>query len=453
MNPRSPTAANAVPPPGAALRALRPTRVRWRIVALMAVIAGLTYLDRINLSIAAKPIQAEFNFSTATMGWVLSAFVLGYALCQAPAGWLGDRFGPRAVLTVAIAWWSVFTAATELAPGLPVVRWLNVAWSFALVRFLIGVGESATFPNLNKMVAAWMGSERRAVGNSLPFVGIGIGGVLTPVFIAHTMERWGWRVPFYICGAVGLLVAIAWRCWARDHPADHPGVNPAELELIGRDNGRRTAPRDAGRKTHLPLRVLAGNRSVWALSLSAMGVGYSAYIFYTWFFIYLVRFRGLSVAEASWGATAPFVAITALAPLGGWFSDWAVRKLGRRPGRRAAIWVGMGLSGTFLALGSHAASTPAAIALLALAAGLNLFATATLWAVCIDLAPSSSGSLSGCMNTCGSLGGWISPILTGWIAARFGWPQALDVAALASGAAAALWLFVDADASLEGKTD
>ena len=102
---------------------LRPTRVRWRIIGLLAVISGLTYLDRLNLSIAGRYILEEYSLNREQMGWILSAFVLGYALLQVPGGWVGDRFGPRGVLTLAILWWSLFTAATAIAPRLPLVGW------------------------------------------------------------------------------------------------------------------------------------------------------------------------------------------------------------------------------------------------------------------------------------------------------------------------------------------
>jgi MFS family permease len=177
----------------------RPTHVRWHIVGLLGIVSALTYLDRLNLSIAGKHIQDEFAFSNQTMGWILSAFVLGYALFQLPGGWIGDRYGPRGVLTAAVLWWSVFTAATGIAPRLPLAGWFGLAWSFAIIRFLIGVGEAAAFPNSNRIVAFWMGAGQRGIGNSLFLMGIGAGGALTPMFIAALMERWGWRSSFYVC--------------------------------------------------------------------------------------------------------------------------------------------------------------------------------------------------------------------------------------------------------------
>jgi ACS family glucarate transporter-like MFS transporter len=428
-----------------------PTKVRWGIMALLAAVSALTYLDRLNLSIAGQYIQDEFAFSTQTMGWILSAFVWGYMLCQIAGGWLGDRYGPRWVLTLAILWWSAFTAGTAVAPRLPLAAWWGLPSSFVTMRFMIGVGEASTFPNANKLVANWLGATHRALGNSLPFAGIGLGGSVTPVLIAWLMQRWGWRTSFYICGLLGMLVALVWNRYATDRPEQHWGVNAAELAVIRANRIENQTGGISGGplRSAPPWKRMLSSRSIWALVLSAFCVGYQAFIFYTWFYIYLVRVRGLTVMQGGvWGA-APFLAIAILAPLGGWFSDRAVERFGHRRGRRTALWLGILCSGATLWLGAHAIDIPAAIVLLALAAGSNLFATATVWAVCIDLAPTFSGSLSGLMNTFGTLGGAVSPILTAYIASRWGWPQALDCAALSSVIAAVLWLGVDASENVE----
>lgn len=421
-----------------------PTRVRWHILALLGVIAALTYLDRLNLSIAGKNIQDEFAFGTETMGWVLSAFVLGYALFQVPGGWLGDRFGPRGVLTLAILWWSAFTAATAVAPRL--AAGLGAAWAFALARFLVGVGEGAAFPNANKIVASWIGAAQRGVGNSLWLLGIGAGGTLTPIFIAAITERRGWRASFYACAAIGAAVAAAWHLYATSRPEQHPRVNSAELALIqpgcAAVGDRRYSPRP-------PWRKMFASVSVWGLILSYFCVAYPAYIYYTWFFIYLVRVRGLTVAQGGFWGSTPFLAITMLAPLGGWLSDRAVARLGKRRGRQGAVWLGVACSATLLWAGAHTANNTAAILLLALASGFNLFATATWWATCNDLTRNFSGSLSGLMNMCGNLGGWLSPIITARIATRLGWTAALDFGAVVTLIAGLLWIFVNAEKELE----
>jgi ACS family glucarate transporter-like MFS transporter len=265
------------------------------------------------------------------------------------------------------------------------------------------------------------------------------------------MQRWGWRTTFSVCGILGVVVALIWYWYATDRPEQHSGVNAAELAIIRSSRGGNQPVGESGvcLRGSAPWKEMLSSRSVWALISSAFCIGYAAYIFYTWFYIYLVRVRGLTVMQGGvWGA-APFLAISLLAPLGGWFSDRAVARFGHRRGRQTALWVGVLCSGATLGLGGHATSTTAAVILLAVAAGFNLFATATVWAVCIDLAPTFSGSLSGLMNTLGTLGGVVSPIFTAHIATRWGWPHALDCAALASMVAGLLWVLVRADENVE----
>jgi len=430
---------------------LRPTHVRWHIVGLLAIIAALTYVDRLNLSIAAKYVQDEFSFSIVTMGWIFSAFIWAYALFQIPGGWAGDRYGPRGILTLAIVWWSIFTAATGIASRLPLAGWLGVAWSFAIIRFLIGAGEAATFPNANKIVALWIGNTQRSIGISLPIAGIGVGGVLTPVLITWIMQRWGWRMSFYLCGLLGTVVAVAWHLYATNRPEEHPRVNAAERSLAGAgETGGRVDSRPGGLPgSRTPWRKMLSSRSVWGLILSGVCVGYTIYIYHTWFFIYLVRGRGLTIRQGGMWGSAPYLAIALLAPLGGWLSDRAVRKFGRRRGRQSAMWLGLTCSAMLLLTGSHTANVTLAILLLAGAAGFNLFSTATLFATCSDLTPKFVGTLSGLMNMCANFGGALSPIITAHIVNRLGWTRVFDIATVVTLAAGVLWFFVDADERLD----
>lgn len=417
------------------------------MLMMLTVITALTYLDRMNLGIAGHYIQDEFGFGTETMGWILSGFVLGYALFQVPGGWAGDRYGPRSVLTLAIIWWSAFTALTALTPRLPLRNWIGLAAAFFAVRFLIGVGEACALPNANKIVSLWMGRGGRGVGNSLFLMGVGIGGASTPRLISWLMERWGWRLSLYVCAALGALVAAGWHLYATNRPEQHPRINAAELELIRSSAGETSSPSTPGKRP--PWRKLLSSTSSWALILSYFCEGYPNYIFYTWFFLYLVRVRGLSVEQGGYWGAAPFVAIVLMAPLGGWLSDRAVARLGLRRGRQSIVWIGMTCSAILLSLGAHTRDNTLAILLLSGAMGCNMFATPTWWATCIDLAPNFSGSLSAMMNTAGNLGGWLSPILTAYIATHFGWTTALDFAAVVTGCAGVLWFMVDAARIIE----
>jgi ACS family glucarate transporter-like MFS transporter len=422
---------------------LIPTCVRWRIVLVLAIVAGVTYIDRLNLGIVAKFILEEYRFSTQSMGWILGAFSLGYAVFHIPGGWLADRYGPGRILAGAILWFSVFTALTATAPGLPIVNLLGPVWAFAIVRFTMGLGEAAALPVGNKLMAYWLGERELAFGTSIFLAGVGAGGVIAPFVISWLIRHWGWRASFFVSGAVGAALAIICYTYVTSRPEDHPHVNAAELALI--HGSAKREKHGAPLSTKVPWRKILTTRSVWALMMSHFCLVYPVYIFFTWFFVYLMKVRGITITKASFWASAPFVANVFMVPLWGWLSDRAVEKLGKRMGRRSAAWLAIGCSALLLWSGSQTANNTLALLQLAIAAGFNFAASAVLWTTCNDISAKFSGSISGSMSTFGSLGGWVSPVLTGYVAARFGWTAALNLAAAITIVSGLAWLFIDAD--------
>jgi MFS transporter, ACS family, glucarate transporter len=428
-----------------------PTRVRWTVVALAAFVTGLTYVDRLNLGIVAKTFQEEFNFTAQSMGWILGAFSLGYAWFHLPGGWLADRFGSRRVLTGAILWFSLFTALTTVAPRLPILNLLSAAWAFAIVRFLMGLGESAAFPVGNKMMGYWLGPKERALGTSIFLSGVGVAGIIAPVLITRMASDFGWRSPFLVLGVIGILAALACYAYVTDRPEQNPRVNAAELAFIAGPTGAEInpAPEQAARKMGVPWRKVFATPSMWALMVSHFCLVYPLYIFFTWFFIYLVKVRGVTVSKASFWGSAPFVANIIMVPFWGWLSDRAVDKLGKRNGRRVTAWLGIAGSAALLLSGSHTANNTAALLQLTIAAGFNFAASAILYTTCTDISRKCSGSISGIMATFGSLGGAASPVVTALIATKLGWSAALDFAALVTLISGMAWFFIDAGGTVE----
>jgi len=428
----------------------RPTHVRWQILAVLSLVMVVTALGRLNLGIAAKFMQEEFRFTTDTMGWILGAFAFGYALFQIPCGWAGDRFGPRATLTVALIGWG---ACTVLIGVLPSLKWLSLgslAWGFGLIRLCTGAGEAASYPNANKIVAWWTPPRERGLGSSFLLGGVGAGGVIAPLLFASIIQRWGWRWSFVFSGAFAAIVAFIWFSCSTNRPEEHPRVNAAELDTLV--SSQRPAGKHSFRLTGTPWRKMLSSGSVWALILSYFCHGYTPYIYFTWFFIYLTRIRGLTIAKGAFWGTTPFITMTLMALLGGWVSDKAVARFGRRRGRQSTAMLGMTCSALLLWAGSHAVHAIPAALLLSLAAGFSSFAAPSWWATCIDMTPNYSGSLSGLMNTCANMAGGLAPVVTARIATRIGWSQALDFAATISFTAGIIWLFVDADSNLEKET-
>jgi len=414
--------------------------VRWQMMALVTATTILTYLDRLNLSIAGHFIQDEFSFSLKTMGWILSSFLVGYSLSQIPGGYFADRYGPRKVLITAITWWSVLTAATAIAPRLPMAKWFGVAYSIAIIRCLIGIGEAPSSPSYTKIVSNWIGYTRRGFGSSFNLFGIGLGGALTPLLITFIMRHWGWRSAFYCCGLLGFLMALIWYLWATDRPEQHPRVNQAEIDFIRAGHPARA---DGSAKVNVPWKRILTNRSVIALVLGYFCQGFPIYFFHTWLFIYLVKVRGFSLIEGGFYGAAPYIAIAVASPLGGLFSDFAVRVFDKPWGQRLAVWLGMFSSAALMWSGAHAHNKVTAIFLLAAAAGCNMFAAVTFWAACIDLGNRYSGSVAGTMNTFGNLAGAFSPVITAYVASRFGWVSALTLAAIVTVGSGLCWVGVD----------
>lgn len=419
----------------------KPSRVRWRILGLLFLISVVTYIDRVNISIAGKELMPVLGLSAVQMGTVFSSFVLGYALFQIPGGWLGDRWGSRRILTLAVLWWSLFTVLTAKADHLFSSKLIGVLGSLILIRFLIGVGEAAALPNFNRTVANWLAPSERGLGMGVSIGGIGLGSAMTPPLVAWLMIQYGWKTAFYVTGSLGIGVAGAWYLSSRDDPRKHPGVNQQELDWITRTSGESQSALPAKQSMADLLKI----RSVWFLTLSYTMLGYIAYIYLSWFFLYLVNVRHFTVLQGSFWASGPFIAMALFCPLGGWLSDRLTKKYGRREGRNGVGGAGMLLTGLLIFSGAMAREPYTAIVLLSLGAGILYATVGAYWASTIDLSHEHSGALSGLMNMGANLGGTLSPTLTPLIGEAWGWPAALTVAAGVALLGSLLWLGVKYD--------
>jgi ACS family glucarate transporter-like MFS transporter len=432
---------HAVPPPSTNLASGPvPSRTRWKILALLTLISIITYVDRVNISVAARQMMPALGLTQMQMGYVFSAFVLGYALFQIPGGWLGDRWGTLLVLAGAVVWWSLFTALTAVAGTLPTAEWLGVLGSLVLIRFLIGVGEAAALPNFNRAVANWFPLCERGLGMGVSIGGIGIGSAITPPLVAWMMVNFGWQSAFYAAGFAGVLIAGLWGWYATDRPEQHRGVTYAELVHIQGESAGATP--SLLLVEPVPWRAFARTPSVWWIVISYTALGYVAYVYMSWFYLYLVNERGFGILRGAFFASGPFLAMTVLCPLGGWVTDRVAAALGVNAGRAWVGGVGMLLSGTCIVAGTQIAEPYAAITLLSLGAGFLYFTVGAFWASTIDLAPRHAGTLSGIMNTGANVGGTISPTLTPWLAEHFGWNVSLSFAAAIAVIGGLLWLLV-----------
>jgi ACS family glucarate transporter-like MFS transporter len=418
-----------------------PTRVRWWLVFWIALTGAVSYLDRVNLSVAGHLIAQEFHLDNPELGLVFGAFPLGYALLQIPGGWLADRFGPRRVLALGGVWWAVFTTLTGAVPA-TIAAPLAVFWT---VRFLLGVGEAVMYPSSNRWVANWIPTAERGTANGMIFAGVGAGAALAPPVIAAVMTHYGWRESFWMCGLLGLAVGAAWYALARDLPSDHRGVNAKELELIR--GGIEDSEGERGWR--VPWRAILTSQDVWGLTLSYFTYGYATWIFFAWFFIYLTTVRGVSVERGSFYTMLPLGAMSICSALGGLISDAVCRRFGRRWGRCGVAALGLGMAAVFLAIGAVMANPGTVAIIMAAGCGSIYLSQSAYWALAADLGGPSSGQVSGFINMGAQMGAALTAALTPVIALYMGWMASFFAAAgmLALGAVA--WLTVDPNGRLE----
>lgn len=419
----------------------RTSHVRWFLVFWLFILSAVSFLDRVNISIAGSSIAAEYGLSDVHLGWVFSSFLLGYALFQTPGGRLADKWGSRRVLTAGVLWWGIFTALTAAVPS-GLARALLL---FISIRFLLGAGEAIIYPASNQFVSRWIPNHERGIANGLIFAGVGIGAGITPPLITYCMARYGWRSSFWVCALIGVVVGAVWYLSARDTPEEYPRVSALEVAII-RSGLTMDAARTSG--ALVPWGRILASKAVWALTLSYFCYGYVAWIFFSWFYIYLAKVRGLNLKASAFYAMLPFLAMAVGCPLGGLISDRLTKRCGKRFGRCGVAVFSIALAGAFLVFGSNVASARLASIVLSGGAGALYLSQSSFWSVTADIGGASCGSVSGLMNMGAQMGGAVTASLTPWIASRYGWTASFVAAAALCVVGALSWLIVDPDLNL-----
>lgn len=421
-----------------------PTRVRWFLLFWIFLLAAIAFLDRVNISIAVPSIANSYQLSDVRMGTILSSFLWGYLLLQTFAGRMVDKFGPRRILAACVVWWGLFTALTALVPA---DTRFAVPW-FVAIRFLLGAGEAAMFPASNQFLARWIPKHERGLANGLIFAGVGAGSALSPPLISYVILRHGWRVSFWVCAVIGLVAGLVWYLISRDTPAEHPRVSRQELDLISSGLTLNSGSSMAARGGLIPWRRVLTSKDVLAVTLSYFSFGYVAWIFFSWFYTYLAKVRGLNLKASALYDMLPFVAMAICCIAGGKLSDALTRSRGPFVGRCLLASVSIFLAGIFVASGSLARDANVASLILAGGAGVLYLSQSSFWSVTADLAGNSSGSVSGFMNMGAQLGGALTAQLTPWIARDYGWTASFLVAAGLCVIGSLAWLVVDPQRSL-----
>jgi ACS family glucarate transporter-like MFS transporter len=415
------------------------TYVRWFLIAWIFLLAAIAFLDRVNISIAGPSIAQAYGLSNVQLGSVFSALLWGYALFQTIGGRLADRLGPRRVLAVGVIWWGIFTALTAIVPA---STGLALLW-FVMVRFLLGAGEAVMFPASNQFLSRWIPKHERGLANGLIFAGVGAGAGLSPPLISYIVLNHGWRASFWVCSVIGLIAGLIWYLISRDTPGEHPAVSVSELEVISSGLTLESANETDPQKVLVPWRRVLTSKDVLAVTISYFCFGYVAWIFFSWFYIYLAQVRGLNLKSSAFYAMLPFIAMAVFCIAGGKLSDAITRSYGARTGRCLLASIAVLIAGVFVTSGALAENARLASVILAGGAGALYVSQSSFWSVTADLAGHSSGSVSGFMNMGAQIGGAVTAQLTPWIAKEFGWTASFLVAAGLCIVGSVAWLFVD----------
>jgi ACS family glucarate transporter-like MFS transporter len=423
--------------------------VRFLLAFWLFVLSAVSFLDRTNISIAGLQISRDYGLGNQRLGWIFSAFLIGYAGFQVPAGALAALFGPRKVLTFGVLWWGVTTALTAvLPPSIP-----HALVCLMVIRFSLGAGEAVIYPAANQFVARWIPQSERGFVNGLIFAGVGAGSGLTPPLLTSIIVNHGWRAAFWFSAFVGFVAAAVWWLLARDRPQEHPAVTPEELSLIQRE----LAPRGDGEVSgggadgKILWRAMFARKDLAALMISYFSFGYIAWVFFSWFFLYMAQARGFDLKSSARYTMLPFLCMTVFCLVGGVLSDFLVRRNGLRVGRCYLASMALVLTAVFLVLGSQVHSPRLASFILAGGAGTLYLSQSSFWSASADIAGQSSGVFSSLVNMGGQLGGALTASLTPWIAEHFGWTTSFGTAAGLALLGAVCWLAVHPERVLQDR--
>ena len=406
---------------------MKPSRTRYSVVVLAIGLAVLSYVQRVAISQAAGPISHDLHISKQQMGLIFGAFGLSYALFEIPMGLLGDRLGVRRVLAQIVLAWSAFTALTGAS-------W-NVA-SLWVIRFLFGAGEAGCFPNLTRMLSAWLPARERMTAQSLMWAFARWGGAATPPLALLCIRWFGWRWAFVSFAALGLVWCAVFLIWFRDDPAQHRAVNAAELKML--EASRVLTTHEAGQPHWMSLLL---TRQVSVLVLQYFCFSYVWYFYITWLPTYLREGRGQAPARAATLAVIPL--------LFGGFGSLATGLAPIRLPRRAIAICGFLGTAILLFCFTHVQSVVLAMLVMGLASFCSDLTMPISWDACVEIGGPYTATVAAAMNMVGNLAGFVAPVAGGVILERTGgnWSLLIYTMAAAAAVSAVCWFYLNPDSS------
>ena len=412
------------------------SRVRYKMVFGTFILSMIVLFDRILISVAKDPVAADLALSDKQMGWVLSIFALGYALFQAPSGYLADKYGVRKVLTAVVSLWSIFTALTGA-----VYNFL----ALFLVRFIFGVGEAGAFPSMARAIYSWIPVQERGLVHGINFSGGRIGAAIALPIVAWLIELTSWRMTFVILGCIGVLWAALWYWWFRNSPDDHAAVSAEELQVIQADT---TPATQANQKINLSKMFASSN--MWLIMGQYFCSNFTFFFCLTWLFPHLKAQYNLDTIEAGYYASAPFLC----GALGNWVSglmvDFVYKKKKWALSRKLPAIIGFSLAAIGILASIYMTEVNGAVFFISIAVFGADMTLSPSWSTCLDIGKEHSGTVSGTMNMAGNLGSFFTALafpymvdFTGSTTPFFFLAAGLSIAAIP------MWLAIKPESPLE----
>jgi MFS family permease len=417
-----------------------PTRVRWRIVALLMGLCLISHVNRASMSVAGTDrIMGQFSIDPTRMGAVYSTFLLIYSICMIPGGLFIDRFGPRRALMVVGFGSALFGALTGLT-GWVFSSAASMLLALTLVRGTMGLLSAPLHPAAARAIGNWFPFAQRSWANGIVTAAAIVGVALSYPGFGALIKVVDWPAAFLICAGLTALLTIVWIFQARDWPAQHPAANQAEQEFIGTSeisSASGSNSRTAGWS------ALLGNRNLLLVTLSYAAVGYFQYLFVYWMQFYFDKVLHLGETASKYYAGILQVALALGMPLGGWLSGRLARSLGVRRGRAFVSGGGMILSAALLGLGVLAREPAWIVAWFALAHAAIGASEGPFWATAVDIGGSKGGTAAAICNTGGNVGGMLAPVMTPWVSGHLGWPWGIGVGGVICFLGALCWCWID----------
>ncbi|MBP5506567.1 MAG: MFS transporter [Prevotella sp.] len=375
---------------------------RHTILAMLVLLGMVTFLDRINISVAGSSIMHDLHLSASQWGWVQSAFILSYGLMQIPMGAFGDRHGHRKVLTLIVMWWSLFTCFTGMAGGLA---------SLIVIRFMFGIGEAGSSPCSTGVISRWFLKDEVGKAQGYVWAASRMGGALTPFVVIPVMAWMGWRSAFYLLGVLGMVWAAVWYLCYRDRQAESVGKVSVTLETVASETVANTAPA----KVSIPWRKILHSGQFWIICGMYFFYAFGSWFFFSWFPTFMELGRGFAKSELTYAVAVPFVMSMVGNITGGYLTDRLSKRYGVSIGRKALGSTSLAVSAVCMFLAAFIPGKMAVFLFLSLCFGIFDLMLPSAWALCIDLGKHHAGTISGAMNTAGNIGGFFCGIIFGML--------------------------------------